>query len=136
MATLRERRYDLLVHLTEHPRGLTLATLLRPAFVRDARARRSRARVAVEARLHAFLPVAERSPRGTRSRPISTRCAASASMPRPEDKRLVMVPGAEAQARVDAMLAEQGLAREAVRAGAPGLALAVQDAGRPSAWPR
>ena len=31
-ATLLARRYDLLLHLTEHPRGLTLATLLRPRF--------------------------------------------------------------------------------------------------------
>ena len=29
---LRARRYDLLVHLTEHPRGLTLARLLRPRW--------------------------------------------------------------------------------------------------------
>src|SRR5688500_9096954 len=28
LRALRERRFDLLVHLTEHPRGLTLATLL------------------------------------------------------------------------------------------------------------
>src|SRR5262245_43118721 len=40
--TLRERDYDLLVHLTEHPRGLTLARLLRPRYAvtreRDKRA--------------------------------------------------------------------------------------------------
>src|SRR6478609_9567881 len=30
--TLRARRYDLLIHLTEHPRGLTLAHLLRPRY--------------------------------------------------------------------------------------------------------
>ena len=32
LRTLRERRYDLLLHLTEHPRGATLAHLLRPRY--------------------------------------------------------------------------------------------------------
>ncbi|RYY75842.1 MAG: putative lipopolysaccharide heptosyltransferase III, partial [Comamonadaceae bacterium] len=32
LATLRERRYDLLVHLTDHPRGALLAALLRPRW--------------------------------------------------------------------------------------------------------
>src|SRR4029453_13369691 len=32
LRTLRARRYDLLVHLTEHPRGLTLARLLAPRY--------------------------------------------------------------------------------------------------------
>jgi hypothetical protein len=40
---LRARRYDLLVHLTEHPRGLTLARLLRPRYAVHARASRTRA---------------------------------------------------------------------------------------------
>lgn len=39
LRTLRERRYDLIVHLTDHPRGATLVQLLRPrwsvAFERD-----------------------------------------------------------------------------------------------------
>ena len=39
LRAMRERRYDLLVHLTDHPRGATLAALLRPrwsvAFERD-----------------------------------------------------------------------------------------------------
>lgn len=39
LRTLRERRYDLVVHLTDHPRGATLVQLLRPrwsvAFERD-----------------------------------------------------------------------------------------------------
>src|SRR5690242_17909889 len=40
---LRERDYDLLVHLTEHPRGLTLARLLRPRYaVTRERERRGR----------------------------------------------------------------------------------------------
>jgi heptosyltransferase-3 len=32
LRALRERKYDLLIHLTEHPRGLTLARLLRPQW--------------------------------------------------------------------------------------------------------
>ena len=32
LSTLRARRYDLVVHLTEHPRGIWLARLLRPRY--------------------------------------------------------------------------------------------------------
>jgi hypothetical protein len=44
--TLRARNYDLLIHLTEHPRGVTLAHLLRPRY-RHARRPRSSPAVGV-----------------------------------------------------------------------------------------
>ena len=75
-ARLRARDYDLLVHLTEHPRGLTLARLLRPRYAvtreRDKRAR------AVAPSLHALLPRCPRAPSGTWSSRTWTRCAGSA----------------------------------------------------------
>jgi heptosyltransferase-3 len=107
--TLRERRYDLLVHLTEHPRGLTLATLLRPAFsVTRARGDRENAWLWKRGFTH-FYPLPKGRPRHT----VETDLDALRRLgiqPLPEDKRLIMVPGADAQARVDAMLAERGIA--------------------------
>ena len=77
---LRARRYDLLVHLTEHPRGVTLAHLLRPRFAvtRERAARR----MAVARALHAFLPRCRSGRRATPSKRTSTRCGASASIRR------------------------------------------------------
>ncbi len=106
---LRERRYDLLVHLTEHPRGLALATLLRPAFaVTRVREAREHAWLWKRAFTH-FYPWPKARPRHT----VETNLDALRRIgiqPAPEDKRLVMVPGAQAQARVDAMLVQRGVA--------------------------
>ncbi len=106
---LRERRYDLLVHLTEHPRGLTLATLLRPAFaVTRVRGDREHAWLWKRAFTH-FYPFPKGRPRHT----VETNLDALRRLgihPAPEDKQLVMVPGPQAQARVDAMLAERAVA--------------------------
>jgi heptosyltransferase-3 len=102
---LRARRYDLLIHLTEHPRGATLARLLRPRFAvtrerpRDAwlwrsfthfyRLPKQTPRHAVEANLDALRRIG--------------------AYPEPADKKLVLVPGAAAQARADAILREHAL---------------------------
>jgi hypothetical protein len=70
---LRARRYDLLIHLTEHPRGLTLARVLGPRYA----VTRERPRAAISR-----TSTACRAPRrATRSRRTSMRCAASASIP-------------------------------------------------------
>jgi heptosyltransferase III len=107
--TLRARGYDLLVHLTEHPRGLTLATLLRPEFsVTRVRGEREHPWLWKRAFTH-FYPLPKGRPRHT----VETNLDALRRVgihPAPEDKQLVMVPGAQAQARVDAMLAERGVA--------------------------
>ena len=76
---LRARRYDLLVHLTEHPRGL------------DARAavcgRASRSRASATSALRCGGAISRtstacpRAPSATSSSRTSTRCAASASIP-------------------------------------------------------
>jgi heptosyltransferase-3 len=104
---LRERRYDLLLHLTEHPRGATLAHLLRPRyavtrerphnewfwrtrFTHFYRLPRLTPRHAVEANLDALRRIGV--------------------YPEPSDKKLVLVPGEAASARIDALVRERGIA--------------------------
>jgi heptosyltransferase-3 len=72
---LRSRRYDLVVHLTDHPRGAWLTRMLGARHgVAPERIRSGWFCV----RAHAPLRC-PRQPRGTPSRPISMRCAESAS---------------------------------------------------------
>jgi heptosyltransferase-3 len=107
--TLRARRYDLLVHLTEHPRGLMLALLLRPAFaVTRLRGEGEHPRLWRRAFTH-FYPLPKGRPRHT----VETNLDALRRIgihPSPEDRNLVMLPGAPALARVDAMLGERSIA--------------------------
>ena len=105
------------------------------ALRRHARARRSTRR-AVAAALHALLPAAARARRATRSRRISTRCAASACIRTRTDKRLVLVPGAAADARVDALLAQHGARAAATSSRCIRARAGCSSAGRPSARPR
>jgi len=104
LAQLRERRYQLILHLTDHWRGAWLAQLLRPqwsvapsrpgwawktSFTHRFPLPRTTPRHAVEANLDALRRVG--------------------LYPEEAQKRLVMVPGPEAEARVDALLAQHGL---------------------------
>ena len=124
--TLRARRYDLLVHLTEHPRGLTLARAAAAALRRHARARAARAR-GCGAATSRISTGCRAQRRGTRSRPTSTRCAASASTRTAPTSKLVLVPGAPRAARASTRCcAQHGAGGARLRAGASGLALAVQ----------
>jgi len=102
---LRARRYQLIVHLTDHWRGAWLAQALRPRWsVAPAREHwawrwsfshryplpRATPRHAVEANLDALRRIG--------------------LYPEENEKPLVMVPGVEAEARVDQLLAAAGLA--------------------------
>ncbi len=102
---LRERHYNLVVHLTDHWRGAWLAQALRPRYsVAPSRASRwwdwsfshrypspkARPRHTVESNLDALRRIG--------------------IYPEENEKSLVMVPGTEAEARVDGMLAAAGLA--------------------------
>ena len=104
LQSLRARRYDLLVHLTDHWRGAWLAQALRPRWsVAPARSSawwrwsfshqyvlpKAKPRHAVEANLDALRRMGV--------------------YPEEDEKPLVMVPGAEAEARVDRLLADAGL---------------------------
>jgi heptosyltransferase III len=105
LSQLRERRYQLIVHLTDHWRGAWLSQLLRPRWSvapsRDAwlwkacfshrySLPRATTRHAVEANLDALRRVG--------------------IYPEEEEKRLLMVPGTEAEAKVAALLARHALA--------------------------
>jgi heptosyltransferase-3 len=108
LRTLRSRHYDLLIHLTEHPRGLTLSRLLRPRFA----VTRERGGHDLFWRRHFthFYKVPPRTPRHT----VETNLDALRRIgvyPEASDKKLVLVPGASAEASVDALCARHDLER-------------------------
>ncbi len=107
LRALRERRYQLLVHLTDHWRGVWLVQALRPrwcvaperdsalwrwSFTHRYKLPRLTPRHAVEANLDALRRLG--------------------LYPEEEEKALVMAPGAEADARVEGLLATAGVAPE------------------------
>jgi lipopolysaccharide heptosyltransferase III len=107
LRTLRVRRYDLLIHLTEHPRGLTLAHLLRPRYA-VAREPAGRAPLWRRRFTHFY-----RLPRGTPRHAVEANLDALRRIgiqPDADDKRLVLVPGRDAEARAAALLCERGIA--------------------------
>ena len=108
LGAMRARRYDLLVHLTEHPRGAWLRRMLgiRHAV---APARRDASNWWRGSFTHFYA-----QPRGTRRHTVELNLDALRRIGvHPEDpaKRLVLVPGAAAEARVDELLRTHDLAR-------------------------
>jgi heptosyltransferase III len=104
---LAARRYDLLLHLTEHPRGLSLAHLLRPRFA-VTRERADGGWLWRRRFTHFY-----RLPRQTPRHAVEANLDALRRIgiyPDASDKRLVLVPGAAAHARADALLREHGVA--------------------------
>lgn len=109
LQALRARRYDLLVHLTENPRGAWLAVLLGVpyAVVRDYRPRRGRLWHAVFS--HRYRIPAR--PRHTVEIHLDA-LRRIGIQPGYEERRLVLAPGEEAQAAAAKILRAQGLAPE------------------------
>ncbi|HVO90481.1 MAG TPA: putative lipopolysaccharide heptosyltransferase III [Casimicrobiaceae bacterium] len=107
LRALRERRYDLLVHLTEHPRGLTLARLLRPRYA----VTRERERGGRSWRRHFthFYRQPRQTPRHTVERNLDA-LRRIGVYPSGDDKRLVLVPGAADHAHVERLLAQHAIA--------------------------
>jgi heptosyltransferase-3 len=105
---LRARRYDLLVHLTEHPRGLLLATLLRPTWaVTRVRGRDEHPLLWRRSFTH-FYPL----PRGTHRHTVETNLDALRRIgihPSLEDRALTLVAGAEADAFITELLQVRGI---------------------------
>ncbi|MGZ5078334.1 MAG: putative lipopolysaccharide heptosyltransferase III [Usitatibacter sp.] len=106
-STLRERRYQLVVHLTSHWRGAWLSQALRPRWsvapVRDNRFWRW-------SFTHLY-----KLPRLMPRHIVETNLDALRRLgiyPQEQEKPLVMVPGPEAEARADALLAAAGIARK------------------------
>ena len=108
LSTLSARRFDLVVHLTEHPRGAWLARLLRPryavareladahwlwrtSFTHYYRLPRARPRHTVECNLDALRRLG--------------------LQPANDERVLVLVPGEQDHARARALMAQHGLAR-------------------------
>jgi heptosyltransferase-3 len=103
---LRARRYDLVVHLTEHPRGLTLARLLRPRYA-VTRERTKHAGAWARRFTHFY-----RLPRATPRHAVEANLDALRRIgvqPGEDDKRLTLVPGPAAAARAEALLATHAL---------------------------
>ena len=110
LETLRERRYDLIVHLTEHPRGLALAALLGPRWAvtrerapSDGPLRRRIWRLGFT---HFY-----RQPKATPRHTVESNLDALRRIgiyPELADRRLVLHPGAAAHAKVAALLAGAG----------------------------
>ena len=110
LRALRARKYDLIVHLTEHPRGLTLARLLRPRYA----VTRERERGGSVWRRH--FTHFYRQPRSTPRHTVERNLDALRRIgvyPEAEDKRLVLVPSREDHARVQELLARHALAEGA-----------------------
>jgi len=108
LRTLRSRRYDLVVHLTEHPRGAWLRHLCgaRHAVARERDDAGWWWRASFT---HHYLV-----PRATLRHTVETNLDALRRIgmwPGDDDKALVLVPGAEALARAAALLEAHGLAR-------------------------
>jgi len=104
---LRARNYDLVIHLTEHPRGAWLTRLLGPRFsvapaVTDKGAWWTRSFT----HLYAL-------PRGTRRHTVELNLDALRRVgiqPGADERWLTMMAGADAEARVEELLAAHGLA--------------------------
>jgi len=110
LAALRARRYDLVVHLTEHPRGAWLTRLLRPRYsvARDLEGAHRLWRTSFT---HYY-----RLPRTTPRHTVECNLDALRRIgfqPDPSEKQLVMRPDAASAARVNALLAQHGLAPQA-----------------------
>lgn len=105
--TLRDRRYDLLVHLTEQPRGAWLARGLRPRYS-VAPVAPERGRFWRGSFTHVFPTV--RNGRRHRVEANLDALRRIGVQPSPEERIVRFVPGAAAQATVDALLAEHRLA--------------------------
>lgn len=104
LRSLMKRHYDLVVHLTDHPRGAWLTRLLRPAY---SVAVKKNAPFWAESFTHLY-PVPQHTPRHT----VETNLDALRRIgiyPEEADKRLVLVPGREAEEKIDTLLRQHGI---------------------------
>ena len=107
LARLRARRYDLLVTLTEHPRGVSLARLLRPRY-RVAPDQPGRGRFWRKSFTHLY-----RLPGNGRRHTVEVNLDALRRIgvyPGEAERQLTLVPGAEATSAITARLASLGIA--------------------------
>jgi len=103
---LRARRFDLLIHLTEHSRGLHLARLLRPRWS-VTQERNSHAALWRRHFTHFY-----RQPEAARRHTVEANLDALRRIgiyPDAADRRVVLIPDAQATSRAMALLAQHGL---------------------------
>src|SRR5258706_603435 len=96
---LRERRYDLVVHLSEQPRGAWLARALGARFS-VAPAMRGRGRFWAKSFTH-FYPIAARRHQVELNLDALRRIGLQPSI---DDRKVLFVPGGEAEARVEKLI--------------------------------
>ncbi len=101
---LRARHYDLVVHLSVHTRGAWLVRLLRPRW---SVAPRFRNGFWANSFTHLY-PAQSHGDRHTVDTNLDS-LRALGMEPTTPDKRVILVPGAKAEARVEQFLAQQGL---------------------------
>ena len=109
LRVLRARRYDLLIHLTDSSHGATLGFFLNPRFAVAADARPKRGRW-----WHAQFSHLYRLPPTPRHR-VEIHLDALRRLglqPAEDERRLMLVPGSEAEQIVDALLGEHRLTRK------------------------
>lgn len=106
LCALRTRRYDLVVHLSVHRRGAWLTRLLRPRW---SVAPRYTGRFWANSFTH-FYPAQSNPLRPTVESNLDS-LRALGYAPTLEDKRVLLVPGNAAEARIADMLAQHGLER-------------------------
>jgi len=106
LKALRARRYDLLIHLTEHPRGAGLARLLRPRYrlAREFAAKRGR----VWRNSFTHLYKVPTTPRHTVEQHLDA-LRRIGLYPHADERKLVLVAGDEAENTIRALLARHGL---------------------------
>lgn len=107
LSQLRRRHYDLIVHLTDHPRGATLARLLRPRYSvapkkRDAGRSWERAFTHLYSHINSAL-------RHTVEKNLDA-LRRIGVYPTPSERGVVLEPGTDAYTRIDDILAERGIA--------------------------
>ena len=105
LRSLRARHYDLIIHLTENPRGAVLGLLLKTPYsvARDYPARRGRLW------RNSFTHLYPSPPRRHTVEMHLDALRRIGIYPRPDERRLTLVPGAEAERSVRELLARQGL---------------------------
>lgn len=106
LSALRERNYDLVIHLTEHPRGAWLANLLGPRYSVAPAAGKGSWWKKSFTHLYAL-------PRGTKRHTVELNLDALRRIgiqPGADERWLTMVAGSDAEARVGELLSAHGLA--------------------------
>jgi heptosyltransferase-3 len=106
LRALRARDYDLIIHLTEHPRGAWLSWLLWPRFAVAPRLA-GKGEFWRSSFTHFY-----GQPANARRHTVERNLDALRRLgiyPEPNERKLVLVPGPEAEQRVEALLHEHGL---------------------------